>query len=113
MAHLVPQNKTHRKHTGSSCVLKTLLLDNVQKWTGGITFPSFHGRGILQYDIGMLPYRRQVYVVLGEPINFGKIENPNYDEIGAAHALYIERLVQLFEKYKHLYLSSDTVLIIE
>jgi len=84
--------------------------DNVQKWTGGITFPSFHGRGILQYDIGMLPYRKQVYVVLGEPINFGKIENPNYDEIGAAHAKYMENLQDLFERYKHLYLDSETVL---
>ena len=54
--------------------------------------------------------RKQVYVVLGEPINFGKIENPNYDEIGAAHAKYMENLEELFERYKHLYLDSETVL---
>ena len=48
--------------------------------------------------------------MLGEPINFGKIENPNYDEIGAAHGKYMEKLQVLFDQYKHLYLDSETVL---
>ena len=68
---------------------------------------------MLQYDIGMLPYRRQVYVVLGEPLNFGRIDNPNYDEIGAAHQLYTDALIELFDEYKHLYLDAETKLIIE
>ena len=68
---------------------------------------------MLQYDIGMLPYRRQVYVVLGEPLNFGRIENPNYDEIGAAHRVYCDKLIELFDAYKHLYLDAGTELEIE
>ena len=41
-----------------------------------------------QYDIGMMPFRRPIYVVVGEPINFGKISNPNYEEIGKCHSSF-------------------------
>ena len=38
----------------------------------------------------MIPYRRHVYVVLGEPISFGQIKNPNYNEIGKCQEIYIQ-----------------------
>ena len=66
-----------------------------------------------QYDIGMMPFRRPIYVVVGEPINFGKISNPNYEEIGKCHSIYIEKLKILFDKYKSKYLSADATLIIK
>ena len=87
--------------------------DGIQKFTGGITFPSFHGRGIMQYDIGMIPFRHQVYVVIGEPLFFGKIENPNFSEIGKCQEMYIAALESLFDKYKSKYLSKETTLIIK
>jgi len=87
--------------------------DTIQNYTGGITFPSFHGRGVLQYDFGMVPFRKPVYVVVGKPLNFGKIENPNHEEISRFHELYIEELRSLFEKYKGRYASSSMELIIE
>ena len=48
----------------------------------------------------MVPFRKPVYVVVGKPLNFGKIENPNHEEISRFHELYIEELCSLFEKYK-------------
>ena len=34
----------------------------------GFTVPLFHARGIFNYDVGMMPYRKSVNVVVGKPI---------------------------------------------
>ena len=34
----------------------------------GYSIPLFHGRGIFNYNFGLLPFRRPITVVTGEPI---------------------------------------------
>ena len=34
----------------------------------GFTIPLFHARGVFNYDVGLMPYRRAVNVVVGRPI---------------------------------------------
>lgn len=61
----------------------------------------------------MIPYRRPVFVVVGKPLQFDKIENPNHDEVAKSHDIYIKELTLLFDKYKGQYMTPNTQLIIE
>lgn len=65
------------------------------------TIPALHGRGLLNYDVGLMPYRRQVNIVVGKPIevdgSYGA--QPPQDVIDRYHDLYIEEVERLFEAY--------------
>eukprot|EP00112_Aurelia_sp_Birch-Aquarium-sp1_P004900 Seg1554.2 transcript_id=Seg1554.2/GoldUCD/mRNA.D3Y31 product="2-acylglycerol O-acyltransferase 2-A" protein_id=Seg1554.2/GoldUCD/D3Y31 len=63
----------------------------------------FHGRGIFQYNFGLLPYRRHVTTIVGAPIPVYKRANPTMEDIDRLHKKYIERLQMLFDKYKGKY----------
>ncbi|PFH62735.1 hypothetical protein XA68_12163 [Ophiocordyceps unilateralis] len=66
------------------------------------TIPALHGRGLLNYDYGLMPFRRQVNIVVGKPIQvdraYGKQVPP--EAINKYHDLYIEELKRVFEAYK-------------
>ncbi|OAA64063.1 diacylglycerol O-acyltransferase 2A [Cordyceps fumosorosea ARSEF 2679] len=66
------------------------------------TLPALHGRGLLNYDVGLMPYRRPVNVVIGKPIrvHFAPGHQPTADEIDYYHELYIRELENLWETYK-------------
>ena len=72
--------------------------------TLGFFVPIFYGRGMFQYNFGFLPYRRQVTVVIGEPLDcsghVGKVTNERVDEI---HAKYLKMLQKLYDKHKDQY----------
>eukprot|EP00943_MAST-04B_sp_MAST-4B-sp1_P000247 g247.t1 len=72
--------------------------------TLGFFFPIFYGRGMFQYNFGFLPYRRQITVVIGEPLDcsghVGKVTNKSVDEI---HARYLTALQNLYDKHKDQY----------
>lgn len=72
----------------------------------GFAFPVFHGRGILNYDYGILPFRQPVRVVVGKPIRVPHLQNPTMDDLLAAQKLYIEELQRVFDKYKDEYLPD-------
>ncbi|KAJ3025884.1 UNVERIFIED_CONTAM: Diacylglycerol O-acyltransferase 2 [Siphonaria sp. JEL0065] len=61
----------------------------------------FHGRGIFTYDYGIMPYRRPITVVTGQPIDLPKIEKPTEKELLEYQKLYIAGLQDLYNKYKH------------
>ena len=69
----------------------------------GFSMPLFVGRGIFQYDFGFLPKRRQMVSVVGTPVDLPKIEHPTQEDIDKYHKLYMERLVELFDKFKDEY----------
>lgn len=66
----------------------------------GISLPLFHGRGIFQYNFGLLPYRRPITTVVGKPIRVQKIQNPSQEEVDKLHQHYIKELCDLFEAHK-------------
>lgn len=73
----------------------------------------FYGRGIFQYTFGMIPHRRPVHVVVGQPIEVSRKENPTYEEIKDVQTAYIEALRSLFEEHKQMYeMNKDIKLII-
>eukprot|EP01084_Bolivina_argentea_P315397 546416_1 len=52
---------------------------------------------------GVLPQRRPMHTVIGKVIKVEKITNPTLEDILLVHKVYIERLQDLYDRYKHLY----------
>jgi 1-acyl-sn-glycerol-3-phosphate acyltransferase len=74
------------------------------KKVAGFTVPLFHARGIFNYDVGMMPYRRALNIVVGRPIevtqqgqNDGHVPDAYLDEV---HGKYCEELQRLWDEYK-------------
>ncbi len=66
----------------------------------GFSLPLFMGRGVFNYNLGMLPHRKRCFTVVGEAFMLPHIEDPSDDEVKKYHGLYTEKLVTLFNEYK-------------
>ncbi|XP_031428056.1 2-acylglycerol O-acyltransferase 2 [Clupea harengus] len=66
----------------------------------GISLPLFHARGVFQYSIGVIPYRKPINTVVGKPIRVEKKEKPSSDELDDLHQVYMDALSKLFEEHK-------------
>lgn len=64
------------------------------------TVPLLHGRGIFNYDVGLMPYRRPLNIVVGKPIPVVQAGNPDNTEINRLHDLYVEELQKIWDRYK-------------
>ncbi|XP_015121847.1 2-acylglycerol O-acyltransferase 2-A [Diachasma alloeum] len=64
------------------------------------------GRGFFQYTFGLIPQRKPVTVVVGEPLELPKILKPSQEEIDEYHQKFTEKLIELFETEKHKYLEN-------
>lgn len=94
---------------------KGSLLRKFQNWfkdTISFSPPIFYGRGIFQYNFGLVPYRKPLNIVVGKPIPVPKIENPTNEEVEAMHAKYVEALVQLYDDYNPEYGDKNVKLVI-
>ncbi|MBW0493090.1 hypothetical protein O181_032805 [Austropuccinia psidii MF-1] len=69
----------------------------------GFTLPIFHGRGIFNYSLGLLPYRHPIVSVVGKPIRVEQNKNPTTEEIEKVQKLYINELIEIWEKHKDVY----------
>ncbi|ODM17132.1 hypothetical protein SI65_07531 [Aspergillus cristatus] len=73
------------------------------KHTMGFTIPLFHARGVFNYDVGLMPYRRPLNIVVGRPIQV--IQQHERDEIednyvNELHARYVSELHRLWDQWK-------------
>ncbi|PGH06588.1 hypothetical protein AJ80_08147 [Polytolypa hystricis UAMH7299] len=81
------------------------------KRTMGFTIPLFHARGVFNYDVGLMPYRRPLNVVVGRPIpviqqqDRAKIDDAYVDEL---HAKYMEELQRLWEEWRDTFAMERT-----
>ena len=83
----------------------------------GFAVPVFHGRGIFNYDFGLLPYRRPIAVVVGAPLELRRVSAAGRraaelgerwltrEEEGVAlvdewHAAYVEAVRGMYEEHK-------------
>ncbi|KAI6023843.1 hypothetical protein PISMIDRAFT_430466 [Pisolithus microcarpus 441] len=66
----------------------------------GFTLPLFHGRGLMNYNLGLLPYRHRIVSVIGRPIHIGKCEKPSLEEVTRVQTKYIEELIRIWNTYK-------------
>ncbi|KAF4965906.1 hypothetical protein FSARC_6342 [Fusarium sarcochroum] len=66
------------------------------------TVPALHGRGVLNYDVGLMPYRRPVNIVMGRPIRVDKAHGPqpSQEDIDELHERYVQEIEKLWEAYK-------------
>ncbi|GAB1311305.1 diacylglycerol O-acyltransferase 1 [Madurella fahalii] len=69
------------------------------------TLPFLHGRGIFNYDVGLMPYRRPLNVVVGRPIMVAQAKGGEIDgaELDRLHREYMEELRKMWELYKDVF----------
>lgn len=58
------------------------------------------------FSASLIPFKIPLNIVFGEPIEVDKNENPTEEEIDRLHSLFLEKLVELFEKYKHRFIEN-------
>ncbi|RPD58967.1 DAGAT-domain-containing protein [Lentinus tigrinus ALCF2SS1-7] len=66
----------------------------------GFTLPLFHGRGLLNYNLGLMPYRRRIVAVIGHPIHVVQCDKPSLQEIMHVQQQYIDELMWIWHTYK-------------
>jgi len=59
-----------------------------------------------------VPHRFPIVLAIGKAIPLAKVENPSVEEVDAVHALFVEQLVGLFNRRKHLVGWEDKELFI-
>ncbi|TRM58786.1 diacylglycerol acyltransferase-domain-containing protein [Schizophyllum amplum] len=74
----------------------------------GFTLPLFHGRGLLNYNLGLLPYRRRIVVVCGRPIHVQQCDKPDLAEVMRIQTLYIDELTRIWDTYKNEFAKART-----
>jgi len=73
--------------------------ENFQKLTG-VSPPVFYGRGIFNYDYGMLPIRKEIHTVFGKAIETTKTLEPSEQYVDEVHDKYIAELQRIYDKHK-------------
>lgn len=72
------------------------------------TVPALHGRGVLNYDVGFMPYRRPVNIVVGKPIRVDRAHGPQpeQEDIDKLHERYVKEIERLWNAYKDQYAAG-------
>ncbi|KAK3311252.1 diacylglycerol acyltransferase-domain-containing protein [Chaetomium strumarium] len=89
------------------------LLHRLQMWvlrTLKFTLPFLHGRGIFNYDVGLMPYRRPLNIVVGKPIPVAQAREGEIksSEIDRLHREYVRELSKMWETYKDTFSEGRT-----
>ncbi|KAI9880653.1 MAG: diacylglycerol O-acyltransferase 1 [Pleopsidium flavum] len=74
----------------------------------GFTIPLFHARGVFNYDVGMMPYRTPLNVVVGRAIKVMQQAEPEEAYLDKLHGLYVEELERIWEEWKDVF-AKDRV----
>lgn len=69
----------------------------------GWTIPLFHARGVFNYDVGLMPYRKPVNIVVGRPIRVHQSASPEQAEVDRIHSQYMEELQRIWDSHKDEY----------
>ncbi|KAL2269789.1 hypothetical protein VTJ83DRAFT_1973 [Remersonia thermophila] len=87
-------------------------IHRLQMWvlkTLKFTLPFLHGRGLFNYDVGLMPYRAPVNVVVGRPIPVRQVRENEVlddDEVARLHEEYIVELMHMWETYKDVFAAD-------
>ncbi|KAJ9106777.1 hypothetical protein QFC20_003961 [Naganishia adeliensis] len=74
----------------------------------GFTLPLFHGRGLFNYNLGLMPFRHPIVSVVGRPIHVKKNVDPPVALLEEYQKEYIEELMRIWEAYKDIYARNRT-----
>ncbi|CAG8648100.1 17615_t:CDS:2 [Dentiscutata erythropus] len=72
----------------------------------GWTMPLFHGRGLFNYNFGILPHRRPIVTIVGKPIDVVQIDNPTEEDLLEVQKKYIAGLYEIWDQYKDVYAKN-------
>ncbi|RVE50480.1 hypothetical protein evm_004905 [Chilo suppressalis] len=82
------------------------LLGKFQNWVRDVTkfalIPPL-GRGFFQYSFGMIPHRVPVHIVVGAPLEVGRVPEPTQAQVDELHARLVSSLRALYDQHKHQY----------
>ncbi|GAA5899225.1 diacylglycerol O-acyltransferase [Sporobolomyces salmoneus] len=74
----------------------------------GFTLPIFFGRGLFNYNMGLMPYRHPIVSVVGRPIQVTQHDHPSQEMLEEVQSRYIAELKTIWEQYKDAYAKSRT-----
>uniref|UniRef100_A0A6P4FZB4 Acyltransferase n=1 Tax=Drosophila rhopaloa TaxID=1041015 RepID=A0A6P4FZB4_DRORH len=80
---------------------------NVVKKFTGISPLLPKGRGIFNYNYGILPYRRRIVQVVGSPIDVVKSDSPHAEYVDEIHGQVMAALEKMFEQHKEEYIPNS------
>ncbi|KAI4089174.1 MAG: hypothetical protein LQ344_005554 [Seirophora lacunosa] len=68
----------------------------------GFTVPLFHARGVFNYDVGLMPYRKPLNVVVGRPVKVVQAKDGKVDDgyVDLIHAEYVRELERIWEEWR-------------
>ncbi|KAL2834523.1 diacylglycerol acyltransferase-domain-containing protein [Aspergillus cavernicola] len=81
------------------------------KQTLGFTIPLFHARGVFNYDVGLMPYRHPLNIVVGRPIQVVQQQDRNKIDdayINQLHSEYVRELERLWEEWRDVYAKGSS-----
>ncbi|KAF9932017.1 diacylglycerol O-acyltransferase 1 [Linnemannia zychae] len=88
---------------------KTYQVQQLIKNLFGFTLPMINGRGVFNYEYGLLPRRKPVFIVIGKPIHVEKVEGvPTSDQLYDLQKQYIDAILAIWERYKDKYAPNRT-----
>lgn len=67
------------------------------------------GRGVFNYNFGIVPFRKPTYTVIGKPIDVKRVAEPSQEQIDQLHDLYVKSLVELFDEHKQKYSNGKDI----
>lgn len=73
-------------------------VNNLAKWTSADSLT-----GVFNYDVGIMPYRRAIDVVVGRPIPILQSKNPDPAYVDSVHEQYTTELLRLWEDWKDVF----------
>lgn len=56
--------------------------------------------GVFNYDVGIMPYRRPINIVVGRPIPILQAKNPDPSYVDEIHEKYVAELFRIWEDWK-------------
>lgn len=56
--------------------------------------------GVFNYDVGLMPYRRPVNIVVGKPIRIQQAKNPDPAYVDQIHQQYVDELMRIWDDWK-------------
>ncbi|TKX25357.1 diacylglycerol acyltransferase-like protein [Elsinoe australis] len=72
----------------------------------GFTVPLFHARGVFNYDVGLLPYRRPINIVVGRPIQIQQFAKPDAEYVDEIHERYVNELIGIWNEWKDVFAKN-------
>ncbi|KAF9187790.1 diacylglycerol O-acyltransferase 1 [Haplosporangium sp. Z 767] len=88
---------------------RTYKVQQLVKRLFGFTLPMFNGRGVFNYEFGLLPRRKPVYIVIGTPIHVEKVEgSPTTEQLQELQRKYIDEVLEIWDRYKDKYAAGRT-----